>query len=260
MLILLSPAKNLDTAPAPVSIPGSVPTLLDETRALLKTTAKLKRADLKRLMHISDALADLNYQRFQAFSDADKPEGAKQAALIFNGDTYQGLDAKSLSEADLAFAQDHVRILSGLYGVLRPLDLIQPYRLEMGTRLHTRRGETLYDFWGDKIAKALNAQMTGEQVVINCASTEYASAVKAKALKGQLITPVFQEIKDGKARVLGFFAKRARGMMARYAIDKRITDAEPLKGFDYGGYRFDAQASSADKWVFARPQPDPVGG
>lgn len=258
MLILLSPAKNLDTEPAPETLPQSVPVLLEETRTLLKTTARLKRADLKRLMHISDALADLNFQRFQTFSDAELPVGGKQAAFIFNGDTYQGLEAKTLSAEDLDYAQSHVRILSGLYGVLRPLDIIQPYRLEMGIKLHTRRGESLYDFWGTRIAKALNAELAGDGVVVNCASSEYASAVPPKALKARLITPVFQEVKDGRARVLGFFAKRARGMMARFAIDARITEPEALKAFDYGGYRFDAAASTAGKWVFSRPQPDPV--
>ncbi|HYF22340.1 MAG TPA: peroxide stress protein YaaA [Caulobacteraceae bacterium] len=255
MLLVLSPAKSLDFTPAPEGLPATRPTLADETARLATTARRLKAADLKRLMSISDKLATLNRERFQAFDPASD-EGV-QAALAFDGDVYQGLDARSLDPEALLWAQDRLRILSGLYGVLRPLDRIQPYRLEMGVRLKTRRGESLYDFWGDRIAKALRADAEGhaDPTVINLASQEYFEAVDVRALKRPVIDVRFVEEKDGQARVISFFAKKARGLMARWAIDERAERADELKRFDGAGYRFRPDASSERAWTFSRPQP-----
>lgn len=255
MLILLSPAKRLDFSPVPGAPSATEPRLLDETRRLATTTRRLSAAEIGRLMSLSDDLARLNRQRFQAL-DPDSGEGMP-AALAFAGDVYQGLDARSLSAEDLAWAQDRVRILSGLYGVLRPLDRIQPYRLEMGTRLRTRRGATLYDFWGNRIARLLTEDAEGhaDPTVVNLASQEYFGAVDARALKRPLVNVRFEEEKDGFRRVVSFHAKKARGMMARWAVLNRAERAEDLKGFDSAGYRFDPAASGERDWVFARPQP-----
>lgn len=256
MLVLLSPAKNLDFSPALQSPPLTRPDFSDDTNALIKKARSLSRPKIKNLMKLSDNLADLNYQRYQSFDTDAEPQGAKQAILAFKGDTYIGLDANSMSEEDLAFAQDRVGILSGLYGLLRPFDGIQPYRLEMGTKLATRRGKSLYDFWGSRITDEVNERES--ETVINLASKEYFSAVDPKALNARVITPAFKEVKDGKARMLGMFAKRARGMMTRYMIDNRIEDPEALKGFDYGGYAFMPELSTDDHWEFHRPQPAPM--
>jgi uncharacterized protein len=258
MLILLSPAKNMNFDPVERALPSTTPSLIDETRILSKTTRQLTVSKLKSMMGINEDLAKLNRDRFQAF-DADQP-GEKQAALAFNGEVYRGLDAASLSEDDLAWAQDHLRILSGLYGALRPLDGIHPYRLEMGRKLHTRRGENLYDFWGAKIAQELNGLMEGEAepVVLNLASNEYFKSVDKKTLKARVITPVFKEEKDGQLRALMVYAKKARGMMARWAIENRISDPADLVKFDAGGYRFEADGSKGDSLLFKRPQPAPA--
>jgi uncharacterized protein len=258
MLILLSPAKNLDYSPPKLDLPRSAPRLSGDIATLAKITRKLSRNQISKLMDLSDKLADLNWQRFQAFDPAMDGEDTLQAALAFNGDVYQGLSARTLSEADFRWAQNHIRILSGLYGVLRPLDAIAPYRLEMGTRLKTGRGASLYDFWGKRLSKLLNEDLAAQEgdVVINLASTEYFSAVDKKALNARIITCHFKEIKDGQARILSFYAKKARGLMARFAIDGRIIDPQDLKAFDTEGYQFDAAASKDNDWVFIRPQPD----
>lgn len=258
MLIVLSPAKALDFTAGPASAPLTLPELSDQTAELAKTTRKLTARDLKRLMSLSDNLAKLNRERFQAFDPAS--EEGLQAAFAFNGDVYTGLKARELDKKSLAWAQDHVRILSGLYGVLRPLDAIQPYRLEMGTRLKTKRGATLYDFWGPRIAQALNeaAAKHKDKTLVNCASGEYFGAVDRKTLKLPVLTCRFLEEKDGEARMISFFAKKARGLLARYAIDHRIEKAADLKGFDSEGYRFVAQLSSDEEFTFSRPQPPPV--
>jgi cytoplasmic iron level regulating protein YaaA (DUF328/UPF0246 family) len=257
MLLLLSPAKNLDFSPSPIDLSASKPRLTADIAALARVTKKLKRSQIAKLMHLSDNLAELNYQRFQAFDPALEGPDVLPGVLAFNGDVYQGLRAREFSADDLAWAQDHVRILSGLYGILRPLDVIAPYRLEMGTRLKTRRGESLYAFWGDRLAKALNGDLKDQStpVVLNLASSEYFSAISTKALKARVITAVFKEIKDGEARGLSFYAKRARGAMARFCIENRIDDPEAIKAFDVDGYRFDAANSKTDTWVFSRPQP-----
>lgn len=257
MITLLSPAKNLDFSPPPEGLDSTKPALSRDTNELAGVTRELTKADLSRLMSISDKLAGLNHERFQMFKSRGKPREAKQAALAFNGDVYLGLDADTLSADDLGFAQDRLRILSGFYGVLRPLDIIQPYRLEMGTRLPTARGETLYDFWGDKIAKELNKLLKhhDSQAVINLASNEYFRAVDCKALKSPAITIHFKEEKDGKLRALMFYAKRARGMMARWIIQNRVEEPEGLKKFDIGGYKFQPKLSDSANWLFCRPQP-----
>jgi len=258
MLIVLSPAKALDFTAAPVQAPLTLPELGDQTAELHKTTKKLTARDLKRLMSLSDNLAKLNRERFQAF-DPEAEDGL-QAAFAFNGDVYTGLKARELDKKGLSWAQDHVRILSGLYGVLRPMDAIQPYRLEMGTRLKTRRGESLYDFWGPRVSEALNRAAQGhkDKTLVNCASGEYFGAVDRAALKLPVIACRFLEEKDGEARILSFFAKKARGLMARYAIDNRIDRASDLRSFDSDGYRFVAELSSDEEYVFSRPQPPPV--
>jgi len=257
MLILLSPAKALNFDPAPADLEASAPELSKDTRELLKTAKTLSRADLARLMRISDKLADLNFDRFQAFKPTGRGAETKQALLAFAGDVYQGLEAASLGRADLAYAQDRLRILSGLYGVLRPLDAIQPYRLEMGTKLATGRGEDLYAFWGDRIAKALNkaAKAAGAEAILNLASNEYFKAVDQSALDLPVISPVFKEEKDGALKSLMYYAKRARGMMARYAIQSRARTPADLKTFTLGGYAYRQALSEGGEWVFTRPQP-----
>lgn len=261
MLALLSPAKRLDFETPPTVSAHSTPALLDEAGKLMRTTRNLSQKKLRELMDISPTLAKLNSERYQLLSTDLSPDNAKQAALAFKGDTYTGLDADSLGDDDLAWAQDHVGILSGLYGYLRPLDLMQAYRLEMGTKLKTRRGTTLYDFWGDRITKEINGILAQQDdaVVVNLASVEYFKSVNQEKLKARVVTPVFMDTKDGKSRVLFLFAKQARGMMARYIIDHRITDVEELKGFDSGGYRFREDMSEGDRWVFERTQPPLVG-
>jgi hypothetical protein len=258
MLIVLSPAKALDFTTPPFSAPMSAPQMADHTAELAAVAKKLRVIDLKRMMDLSDTLAKLNRERFQAFQPAS--EEGLQAAFAFNGDVYLGLKARELDKRALGWAQDHLRILSGLYGVLRPLDAIQPYRLEMGVRIKTRRGASLYDFWGPRVSQALDAALAGHRrkVVINCASQEYFGAVDRAALKAGVVTCRFLEEKDGEARIMSFFAKRARGAMARFAIDNRIDKPQDLKAFDIDGYRFVPSLSGEDEFTFARPQPPPV--
>jgi len=258
MLLVLSPAKSLDYTPLDQGgalVPLTTPQLKTDIAELAKVTAKLSRQDLRSLMSISEKLADLNFERFKSFDPAC--EDGLQAAMAFDGDVYDGLQARTLDREGLDWAQDHLRILSGLYGILRPLDALQPYRLEMGTRLKTKRGSSLYDFWGDRLAKTLNeaAHSHADQSLINLASQEYFGAVDAKALKLKTITCAFKDEKDGKLRILGFYAKKARGEMARFAIDGRIDRAEGLKDFTSGGYRFQQALSTAEEWVFTRKQP-----
>jgi len=252
LLIVLSPAKRLDFTEADPALPASERRFQEDTASLSKTAKRQTRADLRRLMGISDDLAKLNVERFKAF-DPESTEGV-QAAFAFAGDVYEGLRARELTPAALDWAQDHLRILSGFYGLLRPLDRIQPYRLEMGTRLKTRRGASLYDFWGDRISKQLNADAEGraDPVLVNLASQEYFGAVDAKALKLPVVTPVFREEKNGESRIISFFAKKARGTMARFAIDERLEKVEDLKAFDRDGYGFDKAASTENEWIFIR--------
>lgn len=258
MLVLLSPAKKLDFSAATPGLLLSIPALLKETRLLSETTRNLAAQDLKRLMKLSDALAELNYQRFQSFdANSTRPQGSKQAALAFDGDTYTGLRAREFSEAELDFAQEHLAILSGLYGLLRPLDAIQPYRLEMGTRLSTPRGKSLYEFWGSRVAQHVEQRLKKMKadVVVNLASSEYSSVLPPGSVKARVVTPVFKEVRAGKAKIISFNAKRARGAMARFVVEKRLTDPEPLKKYRRDGYRFVKSQSSENEWVFLREQP-----
>ena len=226
---------------------------------LAKTARNLTLGKLKSQMNLSDDLARLNRDRFNAFETAPDADITRPAALAFAGDTYQGLEAETLDDDEMAWAQEHLRILSGLYGVLRPLDAIQPYRLEMGSRLKTRRGTNLYDYWRDGPAKALNAQAeaTGSAALINCASQEYFGAVSLKALNIPVITPQFMEDKgDGKGpKIVSFFAKKARGAMARFIVQNRLKDPEAIRDFDSGGYAWQAEGSSKDRPLFVRPYP-----
>jgi len=254
MLAVISPAKKLDFDTEPRSQQHTQPEFLDKANILVKKARRLSRADLGWTMKLSDKLADLNFRRFQDFSTPFTLANAKQAAWVFNGDTYVGLDAKTLKPADMDFAQNHLRILSGLYGLLRPLDLIQPYRLEMGARFQPPQAENLYGFWDGQLTAAIN-EATAKQPnrsVINLASVEYFKAVHEKSLIGPVITPVFKEVKSGVAKVLGMFAKRARGAMARYIINNRLEDPEQLKSFAVDGYGFRRDLSEGNTWVFTR--------
>jgi cytoplasmic iron level regulating protein YaaA (DUF328/UPF0246 family) len=259
MLLVVSPAKTLDLTPVE-GVAATRPQFGKDTAELAEVTRKLTAADLRRLMEISDNLAALNVDRFRAFKP--RSQTGVPAAFAFAGDVYEGLRARELDAEALAYAQDHLRILSGLYGLLRPLDAIQPYRLEMGVRLQTARGATLYDFWGDRIAKALNKEASGhaDRTLVNLASQEYFGAVDARALKLPVLSCSFRDEKDGRARVLAFFAKKARGEMARFAIDQRLETVEGLKDFRGMGYGYDKAASSAREWVFTRPQPPGPAG
>lgn len=257
MLVVISPAKKLDWAARDVKT--TTPDFLDEAANLVKSARGLSVSDLKSLMSLSENLATLNRDRFQTYVDAPDADLTRPAALAFAGDTYQGLEAGSLDADEMAFAQEHLRILSGLYGVLRPLDAIQPYRLEMGSRLKTERGKNLYDYWGSVLSEALNAQakVTGSDVLVNCASQEYFGAVDIKALNLRVITPQFMEDKgDGKGpKIVSFYAKKARGAMARFMVQKRITQAEGILDFDIGGYAYEPDLSKPDTPVFLRPYP-----
>lgn len=256
MLILLSPAKKLEFNDRGLAPVATRPALMDRTAELAQTTAKLTSSEIKSLMKLSDDLADLNRERFKAF-DPNSSEG-RPAAMAFNGEVYTGLDAPSMSEDQLIWAQDHLRILSGLYGALRPLDVIQPYRLEMGTRLKTPKGANLYDFWGDDIADLLKSELEGHasQTLINLASNEYSKAAKLKSIGAKVITVDFKEEKDGQLRALMVYAKKARGMMARWIIENRVEDPTALTGFDLGGYRYDQHGSTDTTLLFTRPQPE----
>ncbi|WP_281992876.1 peroxide stress protein YaaA [Sulfitobacter geojensis] len=257
MLVVISPAKRLDWDVRDVEV--TQPDFQEDAVRLATTARNLSLGKLKDLMHLSDDLARLNRDRFQAFEVEPAADITRPAALAFAGDTYQGLEADSLDADELAWAQDHLRILSGLYGVLRPLDAIQPYRLEMGSKLKTRRGANLYEYWRDDLSKALNAQgaAVGSDVLINCASQEYFGAVAPKALKLDIITPQFIEDKgDGKGpKIVSFFAKKARGAMARFIIQNRLTDAEAIKDFETGGYAYQPELSTPQKPVFLRDYP-----
>ena len=256
MLFVLSPAKTLDFTPPDPALPATRPQLSEQTAELAKVAKTQTAADLKRLMGISDDLATLNVKRFKAFSTRGRRSDV-QAALAFAGDVYMGLKARELSADDLTWAQGHLRILSGLYGVLRPLDRIQPYRLEMGVKLATERGERLYDFWGDIPAKTLAASTRGQadKTIVNLASHEYFGAVDVKALKRPVLTCHFKQEKGNALTNPGFYAKTARGLMARFAIETRAEHVDDLQRFDRQGYRFLDDLSSKAEFVFVRPHP-----
>jgi cytoplasmic iron level regulating protein YaaA (DUF328/UPF0246 family) len=254
MLIVLSPAKSLDYDTPPSTDLHTQPDFIARSAELIEVLKQQSPAQISTLMGISDQLAALNVDRYASWSRKFTTSNSKQAVLAFNGDVYEGLDAASLSARQLDYVQSHIRILSGLYGALRPLDLMQPYRLEMGTRLANPRGKDLYAFWGDEVTKTLNAELAGHKspVLVNLASEEYFKVVKPKLLTAQVVSPVFEDWKGGKYKIISFYAKRARGLMARYAALKNISQPERLKGFDLDGYAFDESASSASSWVFRR--------
>jgi hypothetical protein len=254
MLIVLSPAKTLDYDTPPTTDIHSQPIFIKRASELIKTLKNLSPAQIGSLMRISDPLANLNAGRYAAWSPKFTVKNAKQAILAFNGDVYEGLSAASLTATQLDYAQSHIRILSGLYGVLRPLDLMQPYRLEMGARLSTARGKDLYAFWAETVTEALDQAMCERKskALINLASEEYFKAVKPHLLDAPVITPVFEEWKNGQYKVISFYAKRARGLMARYAAVTGITQPEKLKRFDSEGYAFDASVSTDRCWMFRR--------
>jgi len=254
MLYLLSPAKKLDyDTPVRVTM-HTQPLFIEDATALIAVLKHKSAQEIGALMSLSSALAELNVARYQSWTPTFTQDNARQAVLAFNGDVYEGLAAASLSSQDLDWAQTHIGILSGLYGVLRPLDLMQPYRLEMGTRLDNPRGKNLYEFWGSRIADYLNARQAQEPnpVVVNLASEEYFKSVDVKTLRARVVQCVFQDFKNGAWKVVSFHAKRARGLMARYAIEHRIDQLDGLRGFDSEGYAWDAVASSDDKLVFRR--------
>lgn len=254
MLLLLSPAKSLDYETPLQGQPHTAPLFVKHSKALIDGLRAYSPAQIAELMDLSDALATLNVARYQAWSSRATPKNARQALLAFDGDVYGGLDAKTLDPEALAWAQDHICILSGLYGVLRPLDLMQPYRLEMGTALPTPAGATLYRFWGRTLSDYLNTRLRSDisPVVVNLASQEYFKAVDQKALKAAVVECVFQDYKGGNYKVISFFAKRARGLMARYATNHRLVQPEQLRAFDLEGYRWTATESSPERLVFRR--------
>ena len=256
MLIVLSPAKSLDyDTPAHVET-ATEPRFVPQSSELIGILRQKSPQDIASLMDLSDKLALLNVERYASWSPQFTPANSKQAALAFDGDVYDGLSARTLSADDLAWAQDHVRILSGLYGVLRPLDRMQPYRLEMGTALPNAGGRDLYAFWGDRIAESLNADFGDDPapVLLNLASEEYFKAVCPKALLARVVTPVFEDEKAGKYKIISFYAKKARGLMARWAVTHRVSEVERLKDFDTAGYAFAPEVSKGDRWVFRRSE------
>lgn len=254
MLIIISPAKTLDYEAPPVTRSHSKPAMLKQSQQLVDILRGYASPELGELMQLSAKLAQLNFERYQAWATPFTLRNAKQAVLAMKGDVYTGLDASSLTAEDLDFAQRHLRILSGLYGLLKPLDLMQPYRLEMGTKLPNPQGSDLYGFWGDRITRALDKALKaqGDDILINLASNEYYKSIKPKLLQGRIITPQFKQKKSGGYRMIGVFAKRARGLMSRYIIQHRLRDPEAIKQFKTDGYRFSKQQSKDDRWVFLR--------
>lgn len=256
MLSVISPAKTLDYESPSTTRKTSQPEFLERAAELVDDARELEPAEIRSLMSVSENIATLNHQRFMDWHTPFDRDNAKQAILAFKGDVYTGLEAESMNTAQLNFAQKHLRILSGLYGLLRPLDLMQPYRLEMGLRFENRGGRNLYEFWGDELTNSLNKQLkkTGTPILLNLASNEYFKAVRAGGLDAEVITPVFKDLKNGKYKVISFFAKKARGQMARYVIDREINDVAALKKFRVGGYRYNAKESSARELVFTRDE------
>ena len=261
MLLLLSPAKKLDYDSPVRSTLHTQPLFTEQSAELIQVLKKKSASEIAGLMKLSDTLAKLNVERYAAWKPEFNQTNSRQAVLAFNGDVYEGLDAPALSDAQLEWAQEHVALLSGLYGVLRPLDLMQPYRLEMGTRLETPKGKNLYEFWGSTIARYLNQrlaeQSSGKQqeaVILNLASEEYFKSVDLKTLQARVVQCVFQDYKNGAWKVISFHAKRARGLMARYVIEHKINQVEKLQAFDAEGYAYAAAESTADKLVFRRKE------
>ena len=258
MLAIISPAKTLDFETLSLTNSSSCPEFLDHSQNLIDTLRTLPQSKLCSLMSISSKLAALNEQRYQDWSLPFTTSNAKQAIMAFKGDVYTGFTFQEYKEGDFDYAQKHLRILSGLYGLLRPLDLIQPYRLEMGTKLATPQGKNLYDFWGSKLTNALNGAIknSGIQILVNLASNEYYNAVDKTALQGRVITPIFKDYKNGDLKIISFFAKKARGAMSDYLVRHRINKPEGLKEFKGLGYRFNENLTKNDNWVFTRKEVD----
>lgn len=254
MLTIISPAKTLDYESELATRRYTQPELLDKSSQLISIAKKLSPAEIASLMGISDKLAHLNAERFNSWQPDFTPENARQAILAFKGDVYTGLQAENFSEHDFDFAQQHLRMLSGLYGLLRPLDLMQPYRLEMGIRLKNTEGSNLYHFWGDLLTEKLNAilKQQGDNLLVNLASDEYFKAVKPSKLEGEIIKPVFLDEKNGQFKVISFYAKKARGLMSRFIIQERLTQRKQLQDFDLEGYQFDSARSQGNELVFTR--------
>jgi cytoplasmic iron level regulating protein YaaA (DUF328/UPF0246 family) len=256
MLFLLSPAKTLDFENAALTEEFTQPRLLDDAKELNQVARNLDAHEVKALMGVSDKIAELNVERFNSWSTPFDLKNAKQAAYAFKGDVYTGLNVETCGADAVCYLQEHVRILSGLYGVLRPLDLMQAYRLEMGVKFENDRGANLYQFWGSKLSELLNDDLRAEQgnIIVNLASNEYFKAVDKKALNARLITPVFKDFKNGAYKIISFYAKKARGLMVRYAADHHIKDVDLLKGFNYEGYKYSEEQSKGDTWVFLREE------
>lgn len=255
MLMVISPAKTLDYESSLATETFTQPDFLDDACELVDQLKELEPHHISNLMSVSDKLGQLNAERFRNWHTPFTPENARQAILAFKGDVYTGLDAESFSEQDFSFAQKHLRMLSGLYGLLKPLDLMQPYRLEMGTKFENKRGKDLYAFWGDRLTQETNRLLAQDDgVLINLASNEYFKSLKKKELEGRLITPQFKDWKNGQYKTISFYAKKARGLMCRYAIQNRITDANNLKDFDLDGYYFSEEQSDENNWVFLRDE------
>ena len=254
MLTVISPAKTLDYETPPTTRRKTQPLFLERSAELVKDARKMSPEDIRALMGVSENIAELNHKRFMDWGTPFDLKNAKQSILAFKGDVYTGLEAETLDAEQLKFAQQHLRILSGLYGLLRPLDLMQPYRLEMGLKFENSGGKNLYEFWGDDITTAINKDLkkSGTPVLCNLASNEYFKSVKAKSLDADVVTPVFKDLKNGKYRVISFFAKKARGQMARFIIEQGINDPEQLKKFKVDGYRFNKGESTARELVFTR--------
>ncbi|RZG44393.1 peroxide stress protein YaaA [Acinetobacter wuhouensis] len=256
MLALISPAKTLDYETALPTDIHTLPRLLDQSQQLIDLSRKLSASEIAKLMTVSEKIANLNVARFRDWNADFSFANARQAIFAFKGDVYTGLDAYSLSEDDLQFAQNHLRSLSGLYGLLRPLDLMMPYRLEMGIRLKNGRGNNLYDFWEDRITNLINQDLeqAGSKVLVNIASDEYYKSVKEAKINAEMIKPVFLDQKNGKYKVISFYAKKARGLMARYIIQNKLEKLDDLKSFNTDGYYFDAESSIKGELVFKRDE------
>ncbi|MBD3610262.1 MAG: peroxide stress protein YaaA [Gammaproteobacteria bacterium] len=256
MLLVISPAKTLDYDTPPKTKIHTQPDYLDDSQQLINRARKYSALDIAEIMAVSMKIAELNFERFANWATPFSPDNAKQAALAFKGDVYTGLDAESFKADDFKFAQKHLRILSGLYGLLRPLDLMQPYRLEMGRKIDTDRGKNLYEFWGETITDGINQQLKKlkSDVLVNLASNEYFKSVKPKTLNGEIITPEFKDWKNGDYKMMGVYAKKARGQLSRFVIQNRISEPEAMKEFNVDGYKFNQQLSTDKKWVFTRKQ------
>ncbi len=254
MLLVISPAKTLDYDTPPKTSRHSIPDYLDDAQVLINQAKKYSQPEIMKLMAVSEKIARLNFERFKAWHMPFTFENSKQAILAFKGDVYSGLNAETFSEKNFEFAQQHLRILSGLYGLLKPLDLMQPYRLEMGRKIDNERGKNLYEFWRETVTKGINAQIkkTGSKFLINLASNEYFKVINTKSLNAELITPAFKDYKNGQYKMMGVYAKKARGQLSRFVIENQLTDPEEFKKFNVDGYLFNKELSDGNSWIFTR--------